>query len=92
MAHAPGRIRQSSISSAQLRSFFATALVNPVLTAHPTEVRRKSFVDREMEVAQLLADRDRVAEVQQQYGKEAVPNYVISKTDGHMVDPERTSP
>ena len=30
-----------------------------VLTAHPTEVRRKSILDREMDLAQLLADRDR---------------------------------
>src|SRR5437868_7691330 len=60
MAHALGDAREAGISSAQLRSFFATALVSPVLTAHPTEVRRKSAIDREMEVAQLLSDRDRV--------------------------------
>jgi len=34
-------------------------MVVPVLTAHPTEVRRKSAIDREMEIAQLLAQRDR---------------------------------
>jgi phosphoenolpyruvate carboxylase len=34
-------------------------MVIPVLTAHPTEVRRKSTIDREMEVADLLAERDR---------------------------------
>ncbi len=60
MAHALGDAREAGISSAQLRSFFATALVSPVLTAHPTEVRRQSAIDREMEVAQLLAERDRV--------------------------------
>ena len=36
-------------------------MVVPVLTAHPTEVRRKSTIDREMEVADLLAERDRHA-------------------------------
>ena len=41
------------------RHFFASALVSPVLTAHPTEVRRKSTIDREMEVSQILAKRDR---------------------------------
>ena len=60
MAHALERTREAGISNAQLRGFFATALVSPVLTAHPTEVRRKSAIDREMEVAQLLAERDRV--------------------------------
>src|SRR6266545_1939447 len=58
MAHALGRAREAGIP--RLRSFFATALVAPVLTAHPTEVRRKSVIDREMEVARLLAERDRV--------------------------------
>src|SRR5262245_57516260 len=42
-----------------LQNFFTGAIVCPVLTAHPTEVRRKSTIDREMEVAQLLAERDR---------------------------------
>ncbi len=36
-------------------------MVVPVLTAHPTEVRRKSTIDREMEVADLLAERDRLS-------------------------------
>jgi phosphoenolpyruvate carboxylase len=31
--------------------------VSPVLTAHPTEVRRRSIVDREFEIARLLAFR-----------------------------------
>jgi phosphoenolpyruvate carboxylase len=53
MAHALAGSREAGISSGQLRSFFANALVSPVLTAHPTEVRRKSAIDREMEVAQL---------------------------------------
>src|SRR5437764_2630745 len=60
IAHALGRVCEAGISSAQLRSFFAAALVSPVLTAHPTEVRRKSAIDREMALARLLAERDRV--------------------------------
>ena len=36
------------------------ALVSPVLTAHPTEVRRKSTIDREMEIAALLDRRERM--------------------------------
>ena len=31
-----------------------------MLTAHPTEVRRKSTIDREMEIAALLDRRERV--------------------------------
>ena len=44
----------------KLQALFDTILVSPVLTAHPTEVRRKSVLDREIEVAQLLAERDRM--------------------------------
>lgn len=53
------RACDAGFSKEQLRDFFNDALVSPVLTAHPTEVRRKSTIDREMEIAELLADRDR---------------------------------
>src|SRR5579871_1537609 len=52
--------RTAGISEARLREFFASALVSPVLTAHPTEVRRKSTIDREMEIAALLDRRERM--------------------------------
>jgi phosphoenolpyruvate carboxylase len=52
--------RAAGFSAADLREFFATAQVSPVLTAHPTEVRRKSTIDREMEIAGLLDRRERV--------------------------------
>ncbi len=56
LAHA----RDAGFSAADLRTFFKEALVSPVLTAHPTEVRRKSTIDREMEIAALLDRRERV--------------------------------
>jgi phosphoenolpyruvate carboxylase len=58
MAHALASAREAGVSPEGLRAFFAGAMVVPVLTAHPTEVRRKSMIDREMEVADLLAERD----------------------------------
>ena len=61
MAYALWRIREAGIPSQRLCDFFADAMVVPVLTAHPTEVRRKSTIDREMEVAELLAERDRLS-------------------------------
>ncbi len=51
--------QEAGISQAALQAFFSSALVSPVLTAHPTEVRRKSTIDREMEISQILAQRDR---------------------------------
>ena len=44
---------------AQLQDFFDNAFMVPVLTAHPTEVRRKSTMSREMAIAHLLERRDR---------------------------------
>jgi phosphoenolpyruvate carboxylase len=58
MAYALNRARQAGIASARIADFFTDALVVPVLTAHPTEIRRKSTIDREMEIAELLAERD----------------------------------
>ena len=60
MAWALGRAHAAGISAQQLQTFFAEALCSPVLTAHPTEVRRKSSIDREMDIARLLDERDRV--------------------------------
>src|SRR6202161_450125 len=52
--------RAAGFSASDLRKFFSTALVSPVLTAHPTEARRKSTIDPEMEIAALLNRRERV--------------------------------
>src|SRR5262249_19757409 len=60
MAHALARARDADVSRSRLQNFFTSAIVCPVLTAHPTEARRKSTIDREMEVAHLLAERDRL--------------------------------
>ncbi len=46
------------ITSKSVASFFDQALLSPVITAHPTEVRRKSILDREADIAQLLEKLD----------------------------------
>src|SRR3982074_2605696 len=56
LAHA----KIAGFGAAELRRFLGQAQVSPVLTAHPTEVRRKSTIDREMEIAALLDRRERV--------------------------------
>jgi phosphoenolpyruvate carboxylase len=42
----------------RVRSYLKDALFVPVITAHPTEVRRKSILDRENEISELLERRD----------------------------------
>ena len=56
IAHAIGKARTAGIGDQALRDFFAGALVSPVLTAHPTEVRRKSTMHLEMDVAEILGE------------------------------------
>lgn len=61
----PGSLLRALLSAADeglsgdaLRRFFDAALIVPVLTAHPTEVQRKSILDAQREIARLLAERD----------------------------------
>ena len=60
MASALARANKAGVTRTQLETFFQTALCVPVLTAHPTEIRRRSSIEREMEIAHLLDERDRV--------------------------------
>ncbi|ESR23322.1 phosphoenolpyruvate carboxylase [Lutibaculum baratangense] len=59
LARTLANIEAADLSPAALRAFFAEALVSPVITAHPTEVRRASTRGREMEIARLLDEMDR---------------------------------
>ena len=59
VAHALERLRVAGIDESALRAVLGEALVSPVLTAHPTEVQRKSILDAEREIARLLQWRDR---------------------------------
>ncbi len=42
----------------RVRAYLKDALFVPVITAHPTEVRRKSILDRENELSELLERRE----------------------------------
>ncbi|NQW00634.1 MAG: phosphoenolpyruvate carboxylase [Rhodospirillales bacterium] len=59
IANALGHLQKAGVPAETLRAFFKDALVSPVLTAHPTEVRRKSTMRHEMEIARLLDKRER---------------------------------
>jgi phosphoenolpyruvate carboxylase len=52
------RLRKAGISPAQVQRTLAQSHISPVLTAHPTEVQRKSILDAERAIARLLAERD----------------------------------
>ena len=58
-AGALARLKAEGIGRDAVLDLLGYALVAPVLTAHPTEVRRKSMVDHRNRVAELMALRDR---------------------------------
>jgi len=49
------------MTSERVYEFLSSALISPVITAHPTEVRRKSVLDRETAIADLLPRYDTAA-------------------------------
>jgi len=61
LADALARIRAEGVDAVAVAGWLDTAIVSPVLTAHPTEVQRKSILDAERAIARLLDRRDRMA-------------------------------
>ncbi|HCY61493.1 MAG TPA: phosphoenolpyruvate carboxylase [Oxalobacteraceae bacterium] len=53
------RLQQAGVGAGAVREFLEDTLISPVLTAHPTEVQRKSILDAAHAIAHLLAERDR---------------------------------
>ncbi|KAF7598719.1 MAG: phosphoenolpyruvate carboxylase [Candidatus Dactylopiibacterium carminicum] len=60
LVHALDLAGEAGLGEDQLKEFFATAMIRPVLTAHPTEVQRKSILNCQLRIAQLLDERDRM--------------------------------
>ncbi|WP_180132487.1 phosphoenolpyruvate carboxylase [Rhodoferax sp. BLA1] len=52
------RLADGGITPQAISAMLAHSYVSPVLTAHPTEVQRKSILDAERDIAKLLAQRD----------------------------------
>jgi len=59
LVRALDRVAAAGIGPESLSGFFGDGVVVPVLTAHPTEVQRKSVRDLEMKLERLLQARDR---------------------------------
>jgi phosphoenolpyruvate carboxylase len=57
---AMSRLRWAGISTKTISNTLAHSFVSPVLTAHPTEVQRKSILDAERDIALLLTERDEI--------------------------------
>lgn len=77
----PGPLQQSEahahVNARSVRAYLSNALLAPIITAHPTEVRRKSILDRETDIGALLTKRERanphtgeIAEIEAQLKRE----------------------
>jgi phosphoenolpyruvate carboxylase len=58
LALALQRLKSAGIAPATVWGMLEHSHISPVLTAHPTEVQRKSILDAERAIARLLNDRD----------------------------------
>ena len=81
------RLLEKKISPEDLQSFFDKALVSPVLTAHPTEVQRKSMLDCQLIISSLLSDRDRIDMTPEELevNEEALRRFVLILWDTRML-------
>jgi phosphoenolpyruvate carboxylase len=77
--------------SQELKEFFEHALISPVLTAHPTEVQRKSILQCQREIAKLLEvrDRQRLAPEEQRENDEALARNVLALWHTRMLRTKR---
>jgi phosphoenolpyruvate carboxylase len=62
LAHAIEALQVHGVGTRRLLSLLGDACLMPVLTAHPTEVRRKSILDAERAIATLIEARELVPE------------------------------
>ncbi len=59
LAFAFERLARRGVGAAQIAAVLEHAYISPVLTAHPTEVQRKSILDAERAISQLVEQRER---------------------------------
>jgi phosphoenolpyruvate carboxylase len=62
LARALAVLQERRVGARRLASLLADACLMPVLTAHPTEVRRKSILDAERSIASLIEARESAPE------------------------------
>jgi len=82
MAH----LRAAGIGAKTIAKSLAHSFISPVLTAHPTEVQRKSILDAERDIAKLLSARDdiRLHSAASPGGKDALTPRELATNEAHI--------
>jgi phosphoenolpyruvate carboxylase len=70
LAFAFERLARGGVRAAEIAQVLARAYIAPVLTAHPTEVQRKSILDAERAIAALVEQRDAIRTERERAGNE----------------------
>lgn len=80
------RIRKAGVTPAQVAQSLAHSYLSPVLTAHPTEVQRKSILDAERGIALLLTQRDEIRARQAQFAgrKDALSPRELAENEAQL--------
>jgi phosphoenolpyruvate carboxylase len=60
LANSLARLRKAAIGAGKIAQALSRGWISPVLTAHPTEVRRKSLLDAEHAIFSLLQAREHI--------------------------------
>jgi phosphoenolpyruvate carboxylase len=91
LPYALRRADEAGVAPTVLADFFDEALIVPVLTAHPTEVQRKSVLDTERKIAGLLEHRDRtlLTPEEREANDEAVRRNVLALWQTRMLRRQR---
>ncbi len=92
IAHAVESVFQAG-RSGDLNAFFQSACVSPVLTAHPTEVQRKSILNCQMAIARLIGERDRanLTPEEEQENDEAIGRGILTLWQTRLLRPAKLS-
>jgi phosphoenolpyruvate carboxylase len=93
LALAFDKAESAGISNKQLREFFRHAQIRPVLTAHPTEISRKSILNCQQSIAALLEQRDRqnLTPDELAENQESLERAVLSLWQTRMLRPSKLS-
>lgn len=85
------RLGAAGIRADEILAFLRAARIEPVLTAHPTEVQRKSSLDRQREIARLVAERDRLelTPAEQRDNEEALRRAILTMWHSRLLRPAR---
>jgi phosphoenolpyruvate carboxylase len=91
LSHAMAALQARGVGPRRLSSLLADACLMPVLTAHPTEVRRKSILDAERSIAALIEARDVVLDDRHAAIDEELLAVISTLWQTRMLRPEKLS-